>query len=222
MRRSLRVLLTSRQEEWQRFDALFEAYWSRPRPRARAADDRGHEAGARPPAIWQDHLGDGRARSRAPTRAKATDGDGRGPAGRVARGGLLRRTDLRHVADPEALRGGRADRVSARAGDPLPPVAALAHRGGAARRSISGARSAPTSRSAASRCCSPTRARPERPVRLVVLLDVSGSMQPYAARVPAVRQGAGGELGACRRLSVPHPAGAGHRRAARDRLHRRR
>jgi uncharacterized protein with von Willebrand factor type A (vWA) domain len=101
VRRSLRVLLTSRQEEWQRFDELFEAFWfARGRVRQRLTTSGAKPAG--PPAIWQDHLGDGRTIAGAAA-GHGADDDG---AGRLvaSREEVLRRTDLHRVADPEAMR----------------------------------------------------------------------------------------------------------------------
>jgi uncharacterized protein with von Willebrand factor type A (vWA) domain len=186
-RRSLRVLLTSRQEEWERFDELFEAYWfARGRVRERLAsrpDTRQRPAG--PPAIWQDHLGDGHN----PAQHSAGPFEPAGEAEDAAAGGhgrliasreeALRRSDLRHIADPEALAA--AERVAYRL--------ARAIRYRLSRRYQVAARGAQldlrrTIRANLSLGGEPlllaTRARPERPVRLVVLLDVSGSMQPYA------------------------------------------
>ena len=187
-RRSLRVLLTSRQEEWERFDELFEAYWfarGRVRERLAAGPTPGSGRPGRP-AIWQDHLGDGRKRRAGQTRgrrpAERPTRRCRGGQGRLvaSRQESLRRTDLRHIADPEALAA--AERVAYRI--------ARAIRYRLSRRYRIAARGAQldlrrTIRANLSLGGDPvllaTRARPERPVRLVVLLDVSGSMQPYAA-----------------------------------------
>jgi uncharacterized protein with von Willebrand factor type A (vWA) domain len=183
-RRSLRVLLASRQEEWERFDDLFEAYWfARGRVRERLA--RGPDAGrpAGPPGIWQEHLGDGAVRARggrelAPATADANDvagGEGRLVASRQE---ALRRTDLRHIADPAALE--EAEQVAYRLARAIRYRLSRRYRLGRGdqldlRRTI---------RANLSLGGDPvllaTRARSERPVRLVVLLDVSGSMQPYA------------------------------------------
>jgi uncharacterized protein with von Willebrand factor type A (vWA) domain len=188
-RHALRVLLTSRREEWERFDDLFEAYWfARGRVRERPAQppEARRRPAAGPPGIWRDHLGDGRERPRdgeGPVQraADAEDGTGGGGRGRLAasRQEALRRTDLRHVADPEAMAA--AERVAYRL--------ARAIRDRLSRRYRSAARGARldlrrTIRANLSLGGDPvllaTRTRPERPVRVVVLLDVSGSMQPYA------------------------------------------
>ncbi|MCE3247766.1 MAG: domain containing CoxE-like protein, partial [Geminicoccaceae bacterium] len=111
VRRSLRVLLTSRQEEWQRFDELFEAWWFA-RGRVRERWGRSGMTSPGPPPIWQDHLGDGRALAggaAGDADHAAGDGEGRLVA---AREEVLRRTDLRHIADPEAMR--EAERIAYR------------------------------------------------------------------------------------------------------------
>src|SRR5262245_20018983 len=61
VRLMLKTLLSSRHEEWRRFDDLFEAYWLR-RGRARdgaLAGDRRSEP--RQPTIWFDHPASGEA-----------------------------------------------------------------------------------------------------------------------------------------------------------------
>ena len=179
VRRSLRVLLTSRQEEWQRFDELFEAWWFA-RGRVRERWGRSGMTSPGPPPIWQDHLGDGRALAGGATGDAdhaAGDGEGRLVA---AREEVLRRTDLRHIADPEAMR--EAERIAYRLARAI--RYRLSRRWRIARRGaqIDLRR---TIRANLSLGGDPVllaeRARPVRPVRLVVLLDVSGSMRPYAA-----------------------------------------
>jgi uncharacterized protein len=189
-RHALRVLLTGRQEEWERFDGLFEAYWfARGRVRERPAQppEARRRPAAGPPGIWRDHLGDG------PTRPREGEGPGQRPAdaedGADAGGGrgqlaassqeALRRTDLRHVADPEAMAA--AERVAYRLARAIRYRLSRRYRIAAHGERLDLRR---TIRANLSLGGEPvllaTRTRPERPVRLVVLLDVSGSMQPYA------------------------------------------
>jgi uncharacterized protein with von Willebrand factor type A (vWA) domain len=150
----------------------------RERPARRAEAERP----AGPPTLWQDHLGDAARRAPAgggaPTEGDSAPGDGEGRL-IASRETVLRRTDLRHIADPEAL--AEAERVAYRL------ACALRYR--LSRRYRIAARGAQldlrrTIRANLSLGGEPlllaTRTRPERPVRLVVLLDVSGSMQPYA------------------------------------------
>jgi uncharacterized protein with von Willebrand factor type A (vWA) domain len=182
-RRSLRVLLATRQEEWERFDALFEGYWfarGRVRERVRQSQDSQWTAGL--PGIWQDHLGD---RSRRAPVEQASVGDPPDDTGSgggqlaASREQALRRADLRHVADPEALAA--AEKVAYRLARAIRYRLSRRYRIAARGEQLDLRR---TIRANLSLGGDPvllaTRARPERPVRLVVLLDVSGSMQPYA------------------------------------------
>ena len=187
-RRGLRILLTCRREEWTRFDDLFEAYWLQ---RGRIRD--GHEAKGKPggaaatgkqhPQIWQDHLSDG-DRSKKPGAQQEAIGDqdvsSPGQGRLIAtEESVLRRTDLRHITDPDEIRA--AERLAFRL--------AFAIRYRLSRRYRPSQRGPRpdlrrTLRASLSTGGDPvdliTRARPDRPVRLVVLLDVSGSMQPYS------------------------------------------
>ena len=187
VRCSLRVLLASRQEEWQRFDELFEAYWfARGRVREHLTnrpETKPRPAG--PPAIWRDHLGEAQSRSVAGEESlrqtAATDESAGGGKGRLvaSRQEALRRTDLRHIADPEAMAA--AERVAYRLARAIRYRLSRRYRIATRGERLDLRR---TIRANLSLGGDPlllaTRTRPERPVRLVVLLDVSGSMQPYA------------------------------------------
>jgi uncharacterized protein with von Willebrand factor type A (vWA) domain len=134
--------------------------------------------------MWQDHLGGGH-RSRdgeGPVeRAGDTENGVGGGKGRLLASPqeALRRTDLRHIADPEAL--AEAERVAYRLARAIRYRLSRRYRIAARGDQLDLRR---TIRANLSLGGDPvllaTRARPERPVRLVVLLDVSGSMQPYA------------------------------------------
>ncbi len=187
VRCSLRVLLASRQEEWQRFDELFEAYWfARGRVREHLTnrpETKPRPAG--PPAIWRDHLGEAQSRSVAGEdslrQTAATDESAGGGKGRLvaSRQEALRRTDLRHIADPEAMAA--AERVAYRLARAIRYRLSRRYRIATRGERLDLRR---TIRANLSLGGDPlllaTRTRPERPVRLVVLLDVSGSMKPYA------------------------------------------
>ena len=83
-RRSLRVLLASCQDEWERFDDLFEAYWfARGRVRQRLREPEDSQWTAALPGIWQEHLGE-RAR-RAPKFRPPETGPCSGAGNRVMR-----------------------------------------------------------------------------------------------------------------------------------------
>ena len=185
-RLGLKSLLAGRKEEWERFDDLFEAYWRgrgrvRRRPAAPAADPRSRT----PPGPWRNHLAPpppagGTDRARPPGASGPDDDEPRG-TGRVVASprSTLARTDLRHLADPAEL--AEAERLAARL------ARAMRHR---ISRRYRNAPRAPrldlrrTVRRNLGRGGEPVdlvrRRRRDRPVRIVVLLDVSGSMEPYS------------------------------------------
>ncbi|MEZ5934112.1 MAG: VWA domain-containing protein [Alphaproteobacteria bacterium] len=185
-RQSLRILLACRKEEWERFDDLFEAYWfSRGRVRTRTSSTSSSATGQQHPDLWQDHL-DGRdRRAQKPgvvQEAVDDDGDAAGEGeGRLiaSRQTMIQRTDLRHLTDPAEI--AEAERLAYRLASVLRYRLSRRYRQ---------ARRGPrldlrrTLRANISSGGEPfdlvQKKRPDRPVRLVVLLDVSGSMQPYS------------------------------------------
>ena len=190
-RRRLKILLTGRRGEWERFDDLFEAWWlARGRVRTRPATLKRAGTPSRATSnLWGERAGEAVAdRTLHPEAAGAdtADGGGDGEAGRrtqASRAASARhaigRTDLRHVVDPEEMK--RAGEVACRL------ARALRYRLSRRRRiAPRGARIdlRRTIRRSLAHGGEPftliRRRRPERPVRIVLLLDVSGSMQPYA------------------------------------------
>ena len=189
--RRLKILLTGHRGEWERFDDLFEAWWlARGRVRTRPATLKRAGTPSRATSnLWGERAGEAIAdRSLHPEAAGAdtTDGEGEGEAGRrtqASRAASARhaigRTDLRHVVDPEEMK--RAGEVACRL------ARALRYRLSRRRRiAPRGVRIdlRRTIRRSLAHGGEPftlvRRRRPERPVRIVLLLDVSGSMQPYA------------------------------------------
>ena len=190
-RRRLKILLTGRRGEWERFDDLFEAWWlARGRVRTRPVSATRVPAGAPSRAtssLWGERAGETIAnRSLHPEAVAADTADGEGEAGRNTRASraassrhALGRADLRHVIDPEEMK--RAAEVACRL------ARALRYRLSRRRRiAPRGARIdlRRTIRRSLAHGGEPftlvRRRRPERPVRIVLMLDVSGSMQPYA------------------------------------------
>lgn len=195
VRDALRILLTGRKSEWERFDDLFEAYWLG-RGRARSATVPATAAGGAKPSrsatqFWSmssgADVGAAGASSSAGLRSDTDAGaDGDESAShpthtRVAgsRAQSLRRVDLRYMADPQqsalaeqvAYRLARAmrHRISrryrfARRGERLDLRRTIRRSVGQGGEPITFLR----------------RQRPDHPVRVVMLLDVSGSMQPYS------------------------------------------
>ena len=184
-RLGLKILLCGGTEDWNRFDELFEAYWFRrgrvrERPQ-RAADKHVHDVR---PSVWQSHF-DGQT-GKAATIDRIADGEGdEQDIGDAAKGRLVaslrdtvRRTDLRHLTDRDEI--AEAERVALRM--------ARAMRYRLSRRYRASRRTARidlrrTIRASLSKGGDPAeligRARPWRPVEIVLFVDVSGSMQPY-------------------------------------------
>ena len=183
-RQSLKTLLSGRHEEWQRFDELFEAYWFA-RGHERAAGSFGNaqnRSDNKRPSIWSDHLdGDDEGAADQGVRPGSENEFGRDSAGRIVASTQtnLQKADLRHVADPHEIAEAEklAYRLAVAMRYRLSRRYKAAHRGSKLdlRRTI---------RRNIHYGGEPLnlvhRARPDRPVRIVVLLDVSGSMKLYS------------------------------------------
>ena len=191
---ALRSLLCGGREEWGRFDELFETYWLR-RGRVRATTNvLSSRANPALPQVWRSRFA---ADSGQAGKAASTGGaDGRenaGEGGDDSEGGSsgavesrlaassrlsLARADLRGVTDSaELARAERMAQALARAAFFRPPRRSRPRLGG---RDVDLRR---TLRRAASKSGEPlelvSRRRPKRRLRLVLLLDVSGSMREY-------------------------------------------
>jgi uncharacterized protein with von Willebrand factor type A (vWA) domain len=183
-RQSLKTLLTGRHEEWQRFDDLFEAYWFA-KGRERTVGSFGNaqdRSNTKRPSIWSDHLdGDDQGAADQGVRPGSGNESGRDSAGRIVASAQsnLQKADLRHIVDPHEI--AEAERLAyrlavamryrlsrrykaAHTGSKLDlrrTIRRNIHYGGEPLNLVH-------------------RARPDRPVRIVVLLDVSGSMKLYS------------------------------------------
>jgi len=179
----LKTLLAGRHDEWRRFDELFEAYWVG-RGKARAPTMRPHggiQMGTAKPGIWSDHLP--ADPSRRHTEATGT-GDGAGALRGVGKlvasaDQSLALTDLRHMVDPDEMAA--AERLAYQLASSmryrLSRRARAAHSGPRLdlRRTLR--RAIPTGGEPINLV---HRRRPNHPVRVVALLDVSGSMKQYS------------------------------------------
>ncbi len=183
-RASLKVLLASNRDEWERFDALYEAYWfgrGRQRQAPRNLSRKMPPNAAPLPDAWQQHFGVA-ANDRAPQiETEGGEPEGGGASGRLIAAPMTARsrTDLRHLADPreiaeaEALAYRLARAMSTR----LSRRWRLAHRG----RRIDIRRSIRANLGHGGTLLELFRkARPARPVRIVAFVDVSGSMRHYS------------------------------------------
>lgn len=184
-RLALKILLTGDRGQWERFDPLFDAYWfGRGVRTVRPAEPKGGaRQEARQPEIWSRTLPpEARAEAAGPAARAGAEGDDALPGtGRLlaSRSEALRRADLRTLTSAEdaaeaerlAERLARAmryrlsrRRLPARSGDAIDLRRSI-------RRNLSkGGEPVELLR----------KRRPERPVNLVLLLDVSGSMRLYS------------------------------------------
>lgn len=188
----LRTMLCGNRDQWDRFDALFDAYWHGHGLRIKQpAQDGPGETQRKRPTLWdrvlppvggdQDAAGSTTTASAASPTGKETDQEAETGAGRLVASDqtMLRRTDLRTLHQPEAV--AEAEKVAedlARAMryrlsrrrrpyfrgpaiDLRRTIRRNMHRGGEPLDLV-------------------RRHTPDRPVNIVVLLDVSGSMKFYS------------------------------------------
>jgi uncharacterized protein len=183
-RMALAALLVPDAEGWRRFDDLFDAYWfNAGKSREGVATSANVRVQAARPALWSGHFaeaGDGEAEAE-PDTAGEGDGAAEGTEGRLlaTRTANLARRDLRELSDEATLR--EAEAVARRL--------ARAIRDRRSRRRKQALRGPALDmrriqRASLARGGEPLdlyrRARPPRPMKIVALCDVSGSMTAYA------------------------------------------
>jgi uncharacterized protein with von Willebrand factor type A (vWA) domain len=183
---ALRALFAATRSDWERFDAIFDAYWSgrgmRRAQLARASPTAAGAAAARRLATPMSHPPHGlpdrvERRSAAEGESEASPGGRRGGASRAEN---LAAADVRHVVDPDEIAAVHA--LAARLARTM--RARLLRRAQARRR---GRRLdiRRTIHRSVSKGGTPVdlvwRRRKTKPLRLVVLLDTSGSMNLYTA-----------------------------------------
>ncbi len=184
LRWGLRCLLCASQTDWKRFDELFDAYWlahgmkravmvhgSAQHKPARRQPSAGGPPG---PAGLADHV----QRSTAATEDSRVSGQGRRAGASTTE--QLATTDLRHVVDPDALNQVHllAERLAARMRYRLTRRERVRRKG--KRLDLRGTihRSIPFGGTPIRLA---HRRRHPKPLRLVVILDASGSMSQYSA-----------------------------------------
>lgn len=193
-RLGLKTMLSGDRGQWERFDDLFDAYWfgRGVRQARRAAEAGGARSDRPPPALWSDALPPpADAKPLGP--AAATTGeaaDGKIGAGRLvaSRQEALGRIDLRRLTSPDEQAEAErlAERLARALRYRLTRRRAPANRGQfidlrrTLRRNLAhGGEPLELLR----------RRRPERPVNLMLLLDVSGSMKVYSRYLVAFVRG---------------------------------
>ncbi|WP_209509210.1 MULTISPECIES: VWA domain-containing protein [unclassified Ruegeria] len=183
--RALCVLLAGDADDWRRFEDLFDAYWlNTGKHRTGTAHTAHVRVQSAKPMIWQQQSQDAREAETGTDQAQEPDpGDGEalGRDGRLiaTRTANLSRRDLRELMDEDALKQAEqaATAIARAIRDRRSRRRKLAMRGPALdMRRIQ--------RASLARGGEPIdlyrRARPPRPMRIVALCDVSGSMTVYS------------------------------------------
>lgn len=184
-RRALKALLVPDHDGWQKFDDLFDAYWfNTGRQRQDQANTDHVRTQSSRPTLLQQHLaeagGDGQD-SADDARPDTGEDEAEGMDGRLiaTRTDNLTRRDLRELMDDESLRA--AERVAQKLARALRDRRSRRHRAALRGAKLDMRR---TLRASLARGGEPLdlfrRQRPDRPVRIVALCDVSGSMAVYA------------------------------------------
>ncbi len=184
-RRALCVVLAGDAEDWRRFDDLFDAYWFNTGKRRAGLTQTAHvQVQSAKPMIWQQDRRD-MEEARSGTDHAATpdpgDGEAEGTDGKLiaTRTANLTRRDLREVMDEQALKQAETAALAI----------ARAIRDRRSRRRKRALRGPALDmrriqRASLARGGEPLdlfrRARPPRPMRIVALCDVSGSMTVYS------------------------------------------
>lgn len=185
VRASLKIMLCNCKEQWDSFDDLFEAYWfgrGRERSNLRSSNQL---SGPAQPKLWQQHLGqtgDNVGGKHVPQieseHANIVQGEAAGKL-IATRNSTLSRTDLRHVVDPEAMR--EAEALAYRLARAIRYRLSRRYRINGQSQKINLRR---TLRASLSHGGEPLKlihnSRPSQPVRIVIFLDVSGSMKHYS------------------------------------------
>ncbi len=184
-RRALCAVLAGDADDWRRFDDLFDSYWFNAGKQREGSSETTHvRVQSTKPMIWQQQ---GKARDDAlsgpeqPTTPDPGEGDAEGVDGKLVatRTTNLSRRDLRELMDDEALN--QAERAA------LSIARAIRDRRSRRRKQASKGPALDLRRihrASLARGGEPMdlyrRTRPPRPMRIVALCDVSGSMTVYS------------------------------------------
>ncbi len=186
VRPALRALFCGRRSDWNLFDALFDAFWSGTRVKRRTTIAGSLTRSGQQTLHSLARLQQNSAQPSLPSEAERTEGDQpteAAPSGRregASRHESLARTDFRQIADPAALMEAHA--LAGRLARAM--QARLTRRDHACRRGsrIDLRRTIRASLGTGGTPINLIHRRPrQRPLRLVVLIDASGSMGFYTA-----------------------------------------
>jgi uncharacterized protein with von Willebrand factor type A (vWA) domain len=182
LRAALRSLFASRRDDWDKFDAIFNAFWLAKgiRGESKVSDERRKAPQSKPPATTETGSG-GDGGETGEAQGAMDDAEDRGDNDRRSRASArenLAKTDFRHIMDREQLQRAYllASRLAAKMRTRLSRRQRIARRGRQLdlrriiHRSI-GHGGTPVELV--------FRKRRVRPLKLVILLDASGSMSAY-------------------------------------------
>lgn len=185
-RHQLKTLLTGCVEEWQLFDDLFEAYWygsGKERHQWSSAKSFENRTKASLPKAWDEHFSKNKGSNNAGPQVEAEgEGDAEGSAsGRLIATdrSAMAKTDLRQFVDPNEIL--QAELLAYRLASAMRYRLSRRYRLSKLGRKLdlrkTIRRSLGTGGEPFVLC---RRRRPDRPIRLVVFLDISGSMKHYS------------------------------------------
>ncbi|MEM7060497.1 MAG: VWA domain-containing protein [Pseudomonadota bacterium] len=184
-RMALKALLVPDHDGWQKFDDLYDAYWfnTGKQRQAEVKADHIRTQSARP-TLWQPHLDtetESGTSDQADARPDTGDGEAEGTDGRLiaTRTDNLTKRDLRELMDEDSLRA--AERAATRLARALRDRRSRRYRAATHGSRLDLRR---TLRASLARGGEPLdlyrRHRPDKPLKIVALCDVSGSMTVYA------------------------------------------
>lgn len=184
-RMALKALLAPNHDGWEKFDDLYDAYWFNAGKQRQGQVKTDHlRTQAAHPTLWQSHMGDDADTGDdggQDARPDGGDGIAEGIDGRLiaTRTENLTRRDLRELMDEDSLRA--AEHAAERLAKALRDRRSRRQRAALRGRKLDMSR---TIRASLARGGEPLdlfrRHRPDRPLKIVALCDVSGSMTVYA------------------------------------------
>ncbi len=186
-RLGLKAMLAAGRSDWERFDELFDAYWYGRGVKSLTPAARGAGGASKPnrPPIWDSslaHAPEGMSGAFLGTDGvEEGDGGGETAVGRLAASAQdrLKATDLRKLADPREI--AEAERLAGHLARVMRYRLSRRRKPSTRDRQLDLRR---TIRRSLSKGGTPldlvTRHKPDRPVNLVLLLDVSASMEVYS------------------------------------------